>query len=217
MQQTINRDMIQRIPQQNSEIHPVVKELAKSNFAFAVQSSLAAVVFVPALEVTLGNPIQSSLPWISLVVALSFGAVLICNWLHLGARNLHGVAAIVEARAEIILKRDLNGSGAIGDVIDMLPAPAEDATNAMRDAFSAHVAEFLKVAKVRGISRNAWIEHRGLNGAIIPATQWSDGTLCTKGEHVAICDHLIRVGRLKDRRKGKEGVLTYSDEELALT
>lgn len=214
---TANRELVQRVPPPQ-EINPLLRELAHSNVVLAIESSIAAVVFVPTIELFLGNPIQDSLPWVSLVVSLSFGFVIICNWLHLTSKSLRAIASIVEAHAEIAFNRDFNNSGKIGDtkLIEGQSEIVEEDTNATREAFSNHVSEFIKQAPIRGISRNSWVEHRGIKGEMIQAFQWSDGTSITKGEHIAICNHLVKMGKLRGRRKGREGELDYSDDSLSL-
>lgn len=109
---------VQRItqPAPPKQVHPALLLALQSDLAKALKVGIAGAVVTGASGVALGWESTNIGKAILAVVAVAFFLFVLKDLWYVLAANLEGVAAFLEALAEVVTRRDLNHSGAIGDV-----------------------------------------------------------------------------------------------------
>lgn len=114
---------IEQVTPQRRELHPALHLFFASDIFRGVRAvivggiGMGAVGMIAGLEWhTIGKLVLGLIVFVSVLYFLP-------DLLYILAKNARGIAAIIQAVAEILLQKDLNRSGGIGDVKRMLNQP----------------------------------------------------------------------------------------------
>ncbi len=183
-----------------------------SDLAHALVCSICAIVIMPTIVWLLGiADALTAFRWTLWAVLVPFVFIFCGHVLRLCARLLHYMAMVVEASVEVATQRDLNRSGAIGDVklieppIDAEPSPPRETPAETRGKFLRHVEEFHRRAQVVGLARSEWLK---ADGARENYRFVSDGETLTREEY----EDIIKALEVRGRRQGRTGELAVSLE-----
>lgn len=207
------------------ELHPLLIVALRSDLARAVKASLASMIVVCGASVVFSLPTEIMFRVAAGCVMLFFALVFIADIWHLLAKNVKGIAAIIQARAEIITGQDLNQSGAVGDVITLEPETKEVIrlvpTNQHQKVIHtpsgielpvADFVEFVRALETRGIERAKWISESKSKPF---AYKFTSGRIMDRPTYDAMCEVLEKRARvLHGRVRGTSGTLTAKPDEI---
>lgn len=207
------------------ELHPLLLMALASDFARAIKASVASAFVVGSATVIFTIPPETAFRIVAGLVMLFFGLVFVADVWHLIARNVRGISAIVQARAELVTQRDLNQSGAIGDVIALEPevkevvrlVPTNQRQRVIQSPSGVEIpiedfVEFVRQLETRGIQRSKWISESKSKPF---SYKFQSGREMTRELYDACCEVLEKRARvLHARGQGTSGTLTATPTEI---
>jgi hypothetical protein len=130
--------------------------------------------------------------------------------------NLGGVAiakARINAELEKLTGRDLDKSGAVGDVVmpkpeikevvRVIPVRSAAQLKTIEGLPANDVYEFVEQLAVIGLTRAAWLGRR-----------FASGSECNRDFYNAAMEILTRIGAIEGRGRGSDGRLTMTTDEI---
>lgn len=211
-------------PHGKRELHPIVLLALGSDTARLLKLSAFCGVTVFAATFALSNP---ELPFqlTASLIACACGLQALADLFHILARSVKGIGALVEAYAELVLNKDLNRSGRIGDMITFEPETKETIrfvpTNLQQRVIQSpngveipkeDFVEFVRGLDKYGITRSKWVSE---NAKKPFAYKFASGREMTRELYDASCEVLeIRARVLHGRKQGTSGTLTAKPTEI---
>ena len=207
------------------ELHPLIRIALHSDLARAMKASAASVIVVSGATILFTIPTETAIRIGAGCIMLFFALVFAADIWHLLAKNLKGIAAIVQARAEMVTGYDLNHSGAVGDVIELEPETKEIIrlvpTNQRQKVLHApsgteipveDFVEFVRQLETKGIERSKWVSESKSKPF---AYTFQSKRVMDRPTYDAMCEILEKRARvLHGRVRGTSGTLTAKPDEI---